>query len=52
MRANYKIIYQSILKSGMFWEYFPEFSGVWDEDKKEWVKKYKLGVKLYNKKEE
>lgn len=24
--------YLTLLKSGMFWEYYPELSGNWDED--------------------
>ena len=26
--------YDSLLKSGMFWEFHPELSGVWEKDKK------------------
>ena len=26
--------YDLLLKSGMFWEFHPELTGVWEEDKK------------------
>lgn len=26
--------YDKLLKSGMFWEFYPELSGDWSEDKK------------------
>jgi hypothetical protein len=30
--------YESLLTSGMFWEFFPELSGDWAKDKKEFKK--------------
>ena len=29
--------YQAMLKSGMFWEYFPHLSGNWEIDKEHWA---------------
>lgn len=28
--------YDGLLKSGMFWEFYPSLSGEWDKDKEEW----------------
>ena len=30
---NWKTEYDAVLKSGMFWEWFPELSGEWEKDK-------------------
>jgi hypothetical protein len=32
-------LYKDELNSGMFWEWHPELSGIWDKDKDEWLKK-------------
>lgn len=32
--------YFRLLKSGMFWEFYPQLSGEWEKDKKEWKKIY------------
>lgn len=31
-----KMEYTSVLTSGMFWEFYPELTGVWDQDKNQW----------------
>jgi hypothetical protein len=33
--------YQYVLKSGLFWEFFPTFTGNYNEDKDEFEKFYK-----------
>lgn len=33
--------YRQLLKSGMFWEFYPMLSGIWDEDKEEFKKTFK-----------
>ena len=38
---KYKLQYDALLKSGMFWEIYPTFSGIWDKDKKEFIKSIK-----------
>jgi hypothetical protein len=30
--------YLGLLKSGMFWEFYPQLTGDWDKDKKDWRK--------------
>lgn len=42
---DYEKVYRSILRSGMFWEFFPEHTGVWDDDKKDWAEAYE---KIFN----
>jgi hypothetical protein len=37
----YKAEYQSLLKSGMFWEFFPELTGEWEKDKAAFIKELK-----------
>jgi len=32
--------YLGVLKSGMFWEWYPELTGVWKEDRVKWLKIY------------
>jgi len=32
--------YLGVLKSGMFWEWYPDLTGVWKEDKLKWLKIY------------
>jgi len=39
--TNYKSEYQQLLKSGMFWEFYPELSGEWTKDKNEFIKQLK-----------
>jgi len=29
--------HKKLVKSGMFWEFYPELSGIWEEDKEEWI---------------
>jgi len=38
---KYKTEYDQLLSSGMFWEFYPELSGQWEADKKEFVKQVK-----------
>lgn len=33
--------YNDLLKSGMFWEFYPELSGEWVKDKFAWKKIYR-----------
>jgi hypothetical protein len=33
--------YEDLLKSGMFWEFYPELSGQWVKDKFAWKKIYR-----------
>ena len=35
-----KNAYNSLLKSGMFWEFYPNLTGVWDDDKDFWFEEY------------
>ena len=32
--------YTLLLKSGMFWEFYPQLSGNWDEDMDFWYEEY------------
>jgi hypothetical protein len=32
--------YLGVLKSGMFWEWYPQLTGVWKEDRVKWLKIY------------
>ena len=38
--------YNGLLKTGMFWEFYPQLSGNYQKDKKEWELIYKLLQKL------
>lgn len=38
--------YDGILKSGMFWEFFPSLSGDWVSDRKEWLEIHKSLVEM------
>jgi len=29
--------HKKLVESGMFWEFYPELSGIWEEDKEEWI---------------
>jgi hypothetical protein len=40
-KINYKDFYNKLLKSGMFWEMFPELVGIWEKDK---VKFKRIGI--------
>lgn len=40
MNADIRKSYDTLLKSGMFWEFYPELSGVWEEDKEFWEEEY------------
>lgn len=31
-----KLEYEQLLKSGFFWEFYPDLSGDWETDKEEW----------------
>lgn len=42
--------YKLLLKSGMFWEFFPNFSGKWEEDKEEFIQFYNHRESLKQKK--
>lgn len=42
MKANYESDYYLLLKSGMFWEFHPELSGNYDEDKESWIAQQKV----------
>jgi len=33
--------YKSLLNSGMFWEFYPELTGEWGKDKKQWAEIFK-----------
>ena len=49
---NIKKAYFNILYSGMFWEFFPELTGEWDNDKNKWTDIYnKINSKENNEKE-
>lgn len=32
--------YDMLLKSGMFWELYPQLTGTWEEDKEFWEEEY------------
>ncbi len=36
-----KLEYEALLKSGMFYEFFPMLSGEWKKDKKSFIKQLK-----------
>jgi hypothetical protein len=38
--AKSKKAYDSLLKSGMFWEFYPQLTGNWDEDRDFWFEEY------------
>ncbi len=33
--------YEALKKTGMFWEFYPDLTGVWAKDKAQWLKYYK-----------
>jgi hypothetical protein len=35
-----KTAYNTLLKSGMFYEFYPQLTGNWDEDKDFWLEEY------------
>jgi hypothetical protein len=35
-----KKVYKKIKKTGMFWELHPELTGIWKEDKQNFIKKH------------
>lgn len=41
MKNKIKSEYEQMLKSGMFYELFPEYSGKWDQDKAQFTRFYK-----------
>lgn len=44
--------YIKVLKSGMFYEFFPQFTGNWETDKDEFTKFYKNREAIYPPKEQ
>ncbi len=32
--------YNQLLKSGMFWEFYPNLSGEWEQDEEQWLEIY------------
>lgn len=40
-----EIEYNQLLKSGMFYEFYPQLTGIYEQDKKEWEKIYKDLIK-------
>lgn len=40
--------YKELVKSGMFWEFYPKLSGEWEKDKKEWEEIEKELKKIRN----
>ena len=40
LKDNAEKEYLGVLKSGMFWEWYPDLTGVWEEDKIKWLKIY------------
>lgn len=38
--------YQAVLKSGMFWEFYPELSGEWESDRDSFMEEYELLVEF------
>lgn len=42
LRKKYlKEQYDKLLKSGMFWEFYPEMTGIYEIDSKDWFKEIK-----------
>ena len=41
MDKEYKDGYERTLKSGMFWEWYPNLTGVWEKDKEAFVHELK-----------
>lgn len=37
---DWKKQYDKLLDSGMFWEFHPELTGTWEDDKEEFIKHY------------
>lgn len=37
--------YMALLSSGMFWEFFPQFTGTWNDDKDMFIEYY---IEKYN----
>lgn len=38
--------YQAVLKSGMFWEFYPELSGEWESDRESFMEEYEKLVEF------
>lgn len=36
--SQWKLGYDNLLKSGMFWEFYPTFTGVWECDKSRYMR--------------
>jgi hypothetical protein len=41
--------HQAVLKSGMFWEFYPSLSGVWEDDREEFMVEHKKLVEFRKK---
>jgi hypothetical protein len=41
--------HQAVLRSGMFWEFYPSLSGVWEDDREEFMVEYKKLVEFRKK---
>lgn len=41
MKNKIKSEYEQMIQSGMFYEFFPEYSGNWDKDKSQFTQFYK-----------
>ena len=42
--------YEGLMKSGMMWEWYPQLSGNWEKDKKEWLIEYQKLIESRTKK--
>lgn len=40
LESKIKDSYDRLLKSGMFWEFYPQLTGEWEEDKDFWYEEY------------
>lgn len=50
MKPKVKTEYEGLLKTGMFYEFYPEMSGDYEKDKKFWKKEHKRLQRIRNKK--
>lgn len=41
-----KIEYDALYKSGIFFEFYPTYCGIWEYDKKVWIEEYKNLCKI------
>lgn len=49
--TNYEEEYKALKSSGMFWEFYPELSGVWEEDKLSFISELKQTRQEYGENE-